>query len=316
MKKALKVIGKIFLIILILLIVFLLAVFIFHEVMLKKEAPLLEKPLGQLVDIDGQNMCVYTEGSGDKTLVFLSGSGTAAPILDFRMLGTKLKDDCRIVVIEKFGYGFSDISDDERSFDTILRQDREALEKLGIKAPFVLCPHSMSGLEAVLWAQEYPDEVEAIIGLDAAFTGVYENFDIEASLRKEKLAAFARELGIIRFFYTDNSLPEGLTAEEKKIYKAIAAKKAVNKNVVSEAEHIREACEIIDRKPKPDVPALLFCSNGSGTGLEKESWLESQKDYASGLTNARLIELDCPHYVHNFETDRIYSEIKSFLSQL
>ena len=314
MKKALKVTGKVLFVLLILIVLFLTVVFIVHRVMLKKEAPLLEKPLGQMVEVDGHDMCVYTEGSGGKTILFLSGSGTASPILDFKMLGSRLKDEYRIVVIEKFGYGFSDVSDDERSFNTILRQDRESLEKLGIKAPFVLCPHSMSGLEAMLWAQEYPDEVEAIVGLDAGFLGVFEQYDIEASLRKESVAAAARELGIIRFFYTDGSFPEELTAEEKKIYQAIAAKKAVNKNVISETEHIREACEIISRKPKPDIPTLLFCSDGKETG--SDNWVECMKGYASGLTNAKLVELDCGHYVHNFETDRISSEIKNFLSQL
>ena len=41
-----------------------------------------------------------------------------------------------------------------------------ALDKAGIQDPYVLCPHSLSGLEALYWAQKYPDEVEAIVGLD------------------------------------------------------------------------------------------------------------------------------------------------------
>lgn len=43
-----------------------------------------------------------------------------------------------------------------------------ALDKAGIQDPYVLCPHSLSGLEALYWAQKYPDEVEAIVGLDMA----------------------------------------------------------------------------------------------------------------------------------------------------
>lgn len=156
MKRAFRIIGKLLLVIIILLIFFVLIVFIYNKIMLKKEKVLLEEPLGEMIEVDGNNMCIYSEGEGEHTLVFLSGSGTASPILDFRSLYSLLSDDYRIVVIEKFGYGFSDIVNTERSFDTILRQDREALSKIGIDAPFVLCPHSMSGLEAILWAQEYP----------------------------------------------------------------------------------------------------------------------------------------------------------------
>lgn len=144
MKKAFKIIGKILLVIIILLIIFLLIVFTYNKIMMNKENALLDEPLGEMIEVDGHNMCIYSEGEGKHTLVFLSGSGTASPILDFRSLYSLLVDDYRIVVVEKFGYGFSDVVNTERSFDTILKQDREALSKAGIDAPFILCPHSMS----------------------------------------------------------------------------------------------------------------------------------------------------------------------------
>jgi len=43
-------------------------------------------PLGQLVEVDGKNMHVYTKGDGENTIVLLSGLGTAAPVLDFEPL--------------------------------------------------------------------------------------------------------------------------------------------------------------------------------------------------------------------------------------
>lgn len=215
MKKAFKIIGKVLLVIIILLITFLLIVFTYNKIMMNKEKTLLEEPLGEMIEVDGHNMCIYSEGKGEHTLVFLSGSGTASPILDFRSLYSLLDDDYRIVVVEKFGYGFSDVVNTERSFDTILRQDREALSKAGIDAPFILCPHSMSGLEAILWAQEYPDEVEAIVGLDMSLPRSYDNFNFSKTERFEKIAAIGRELGIVRFYYSDSSLPQGLSEDEK-----------------------------------------------------------------------------------------------------
>ena len=207
MKKFFKAAEKVLLVLLIAVVVILGAIFVYNRIMMKQEEPLLAEPLGQLVEVDGHNMCIYTEGEGEHTLLFLSGSGTAAPILDFKSLYSLLKDDYRIVVIEKFGYGFSDVVDTERSFDTILRQDREALAKAGIEGPFVLCPHSMSGLEAIMWAQDYPDEVEAIVGLDNVLPRTYDNFDIEGTLKLEKCITFARDIGILRFYYSDSFLP-------------------------------------------------------------------------------------------------------------
>lgn len=163
MKKA-KVIMKVVIIIFMVLIVALVAIYINHRIQLNKEEEL-KTPLGKIVEVDGHKMSVYIEGNGDKTIVFMSGGGTCSPILDFKSLYSLLSDDYRIVVIEKFGYGFSDVVDKERNIDSILEDTRTALAEADIQGPYVLCPHSMSGIEALYWAQQYPEEVEAIIGL-------------------------------------------------------------------------------------------------------------------------------------------------------
>ena len=162
-------------------------------------------PLGELVEVKGHNMSIYTEGEGDKTLVFLSGSGTCSPILDFRSLYSllsnefkhRLPNEYKIVVVEKFGYGFSDDVDETRDIDTILGETRMALNKAGIRGPYVLCPHSMSGLEALYWAQRYPEEVEAIIGLDMAVPEYYDEMQIHIPILK--LGQYGAALGITRW---------------------------------------------------------------------------------------------------------------------
>ena len=311
MKKALKIFGKIIIVFLALILIAVAALFIWHRIMLKREEPMLEQPLGQLVEVDGHNMCVYSEGEGEHTLLFLSGSGTPAPILDFKSLYSRLDDEYRIVVIEKYGYGFSDVVDTERSFTTILRQDREALAKAGIEGPFILCPHSMSGLEAIMWAQDYPDEVEAIIGLDNVLPRTYDNYDVEGVLKYEKLVVAARELGILRFYYSDSYLPDDLTEEEKDLYRAIASRNTVNVDVVNEGRAIFDAVDLIDSKPKPDVPMLMFISDGAET--KGSNWVGNHYAYAEELSNARVIELGCGHYVHYFKPDEIASEMRSFI---
>ena len=65
---------------------------------------------------------------------------------------------------------------------------------------------------------------------------------------------------------------------------------------------------------RPDViPTLLFVSDGKE--VADDNWAGIQRDYASKLSDSKVIELDCGHYVHNFEADRISAEIKDFISQ-
>lgn len=327
MKKVFKKTGKVLLIILGAIIVFLLGLSIFNRIMIKKEKPLVENPIGQMVDVDGNEMCIYTEGEGKHTIVFMSGYATPEPILDFKPLWSRLSSDYRIVVIEKFGYGFSDSVETERSFETILRQDREALSKLGIEGPFILCPHSMSGIEAMLWEIEYPDEVEAIVGLDIAYPNEYMEWEGASGDSLMKVARFVNNLGMNRLVtdkMCDNSIPAFgtgvFTKEERDIYKAIIFAKGYNITLENETlENAQNVSRKILENPKPECPVLIFTSLGEGDPNDKEAvekWRGYPRDYTSDMPNAKLVELDCGHYVHCLETDTIESEIRSLISGL
>lgn len=317
MKKALKVTGKILLGILILIAAFLLAMTVYNQIMLKKNIGLYETPLGELVEVDGHNMSVYTEGEGEHTIVFLSGWGTSSPILDFKPLYSKLSDDYRIVVVEKFGYGFSDLVDGERDMDTILRQDRAALEKCGIEAPYVLCPHSFSGYEATRWAQEYPDEVEAIVGLDMCtphcmdVNKLKENDIVNAF--QLGLGKFIKATGIVRLF--DYNESGTLTKEECAIYKEIACHKNVNPTELNEGkvENIIALNDDRNAAPLPTVPVMLYVSNETSNDEYRIGGMQAMVDASE---NGTLIKLDCGHYVHHFESERISRDMKNLIESL
>ena len=67
--------------------------------------------------------------------------------------------------MERDGYGFSDTADTPRDIDTVLEETKEALTLAGESGPYILFPHSLSGIEAIYWGQKYPSEVKGIIGL-------------------------------------------------------------------------------------------------------------------------------------------------------
>lgn len=298
------------------IVILILICFVYHRYRLNAEKKLRE-PLGQLVDINGNNMSIYVEGSGSRRLVFLSGSGTCSPILDFKSLYSLLRDDYRIVVVEKFGYGYSDIVDEDRNIQTILSETRLALNKAGIEGPYVLCPHSMSGIEALYWAQKYPDEIEAIIGLDMAVPEYYENMKINLALMK--LGQYAADLGITRLIPTlaeSDAIKHGtLTNDEKNRYRAIFYNRTATVTMINDAKSVKDNARIVAQNGVPQVPMLLFISDGTGgTGFDKETWRRIQEKYISEVESGKYIELDCPHYVHDYEYGRISEEIKSFLS--
>lgn len=291
------------------------AIYINHRIQTARESALL-LPLGDLIEVDGHNMSIYSEGTGEKTLVFMSGSGTCSPILDFKSLYSLLSDDYKIVVVEKFGYGFSDIVKEPRDIDTVLSQTRAALQEAGHHGPYILCPHSMSGIEALYWAQQYPDEVEAIIGLDMAVPQYYDTMNINIPVMK--FGEYAARLGITRLLpslsESDAIVHGTLTEEEKEIYRAVFYSRTATATMIEEAKTIKDNARLVSLGEVPQVPMLFFLSDGTGgTGFDMETWRRIPEDYLSEVQEGAFIELDCPHYVHNYEYERISREIKAFL---
>jgi pimeloyl-ACP methyl ester carboxylesterase len=319
MKKAIKITFRVILIIICLMILFLLGVFIYHRVMLSKEKSLISQPLGDMIEVDNGKMCVYTEGTGEHTIVFMSGYGTPSPILDFKPLYDKLSNDYRIVVVEKFGYGFSDETDMSRDVDTMLKQTREALQGAGIEAPYILCPHSASGIEAMYWAQTYPEEIEGITALDIAIPGYHE--ESGDSIFADKAMRYIVNSGIIRLANVEDfgwcvGTPY-LTEEENKIYKALIYSRRGSKTMVHEAECCKKNMQIISDNGAPDVPMLFFISKQQAKiqfPNDPDKYLQLYRNYTNN--KQEYIDMDCGHYVHLYEPDFIADEIKKFIGEL
>ena len=314
MKRVLRKSLIVVLAMMIILVLFVIISFVRHKICSSKEKDL-RTPLGALLEVNGHNMSVYIEGKEDKTLVFLSGGGTCSPILDFKSLYSLLTDEYKIVVVEKFGYGFSDVVDEKRDIDTILSETRMALEKAEVQGPYILCPHSMSGLEALYWAQKYPKEVEAIIGLDMAVPGYYDEMNI--SIPVMKAGQYGAALGITRWIPSlaeSDAMKFGtLSDKEKEIYKAVFYQRTATVTMINEVKTVKDNANVVKEKGVPQVPMLLFVSNGSGgTGFTEERWRSIPKEYISASENARFIELDCPHYVHDYKYEEIGKEIRNF----
>ncbi|MDE7304172.1 MAG: alpha/beta hydrolase [Oscillospiraceae bacterium] len=316
--KILKKTAKILLIAVGIIAIALLICYINHRVRLANEAKTISV-MGTPVTVDGHTMNVYTEGEGDITLVFMSGGGTCSPVLDFKSLYSLLSDKYRIAVVEKFGYGFSDVVDTERDIDTILENTRAALTAAGLNAPYVLCPHSMSGLEALRWAQKYPGEVAAIVGLDMAVPGYYEEMKINIPLMR--LASFAAQIGVTRFIpgiAESDAIQYGtLSEEEKELYRAVFYRRTATVTMINETAAVKENAKTVEAAGIPQMPMLLFISDGSGgTGFDKETWRSIPKEYLSQADGSSYIELDCPHYIHDHEYEKIAEKMTEFISGL
>lgn len=316
--RKIKRIAKIFgLCLLLPLGVFVGGSWIYHSFVMKKEIASTPPP-GKMVEVNDHAMHVYTEGDGEQTIVFLSGSGTSAPMLDFKPLWSTLSPEYTIAVVEKAGYGWSNTADVSRDIDAMLEESRSALRLTDIQPPYVLAAHSMSGLEAIRWAQKYPEEVAAIIGLDPAVPEVYDVLPIPSSVSMGAAAVFART-GLIRLvpsIVNDSAAIQSgnLSEEDMATYRSLLYRRTLTSNMIEEVKQVQANAEEVEKLGIPiEVPMYFFISDGSEMGLL--NWEEMLTGYVNQLENGQYLFLDVGHYIHAWEPKRIAEEIDGFISR-
>ena len=266
---------------------------------------------GELVNVDGHNIHIYRLGNIDNPkIVLMSGSGTVAPVYDFKILYETLAKNFRVIVIEKFGYGYSDIFDSPADIDTIVSTQKKALEAIGENGPYILSPHSMSGIEALRWAQMYSDDVVAIIGNDMCTPLTYSAWTDEKVKKKIRLMKFATKYKLQGLLCPLSN--RSLTKFEIKQHKLLRKRNAFNICCINEAKEILSNVGIVENTGYVKCPILLFSSNGKQT---QGYWSAAQKEFAT-IQNAKLIRYDCGHYIHHFKSNEMCEEIVRFVNSL
>ncbi len=286
-----------------------------HRKLVEQEKETYPAP-GTLVEVNdnGDKLHVYAEGAGEETLVFMAGHGTASPVYDFKVLYEKLSKDYRIAVVERAGYGWSDITASPRDIDTVLAETRQALQMAGENPPYVLFPHSMAGLEALYWAALHPEEVEAIVALDAIVPGYIEQTEEEKSM--SRMITFLARSGLMRsgpdIFETNfHAMKKGLlTEEEADIAKTIFFRRVYTKNMWAEWKILNSNSQTVAAQGKPDVPYYAFISAEN----EEELWKESIISYTEAIGGEYSI-LDGGHYIHLDHPDLIAEKSREVIKR-
>ena len=247
-----------------------------------------------LVEVNGTKLNVYTEGQGDVTIVFMAGNGVTLPVLEYKPIWKRMSEKYRIAVIEKAGYGFSGSKTTERTVENLVAEDREALAKAGIKPPYVLAAHSYSGFEAVYWANTYPDEVKAVLGMDMGIPdmAIAQSKELPEEkrramvLKQQKLLQKVSKGGILTKLMKNklenaSGLMSGneLTKDEKSVYKEYFYKNIAHQEFTDEAMLMTDNAVKASKTGLLKCPCCFFVSDMK-MPVKSVSWRQVGVDYA------------------------------------
>lgn len=256
------------------------------------------KAPGEMVEVYGNKMHIYSKGKGRNTIVLLPGLGTAAPVMDFAPLVNELSKKNRVVVVEPFGYGYSEKTSRARTVKNITEEIHMALDNIGIKDKVVLMPHSESGIYSVYYANQYPDQVKAIVGIDCVLPNMknYVGKAYKETIRAMKVADI---LGIPRMevtFHAEKYLPDknidAYSKKNRKIMKAITIWNRYNENVLEEREYLKANIEETENiRLKDELPVMFFYVRGSKVA-------EVYNEYTRHLVYSEMAVIEGNRYLH------------------
>jgi pimeloyl-ACP methyl ester carboxylesterase len=276
-------------------------------------------PYGGRVQIDQGTINVSRAGDSGPTLVLLSGLGTAAPGLDFAPLVRELPG-YRTVVVEAFGYGYSDTEARPRTIENIAEELHSVLAALGIKGPYVLVGHSIAGFTTLYYANKYPSEVSAVIGIEPtvptatnASPGSPAPADAPASGNVwERLPS---TLGLVRWAaalgLTDPD-GSGYTPSEIDQMRMLTSWNFGNAAVTDETNRVGENAAKLQGLSYPSqIPVLMLLAKESLDS--RAEWVDLHERQLNNVTRHDLTVLDGPHYLHWTQAKAMAQKIGEFL---
>ena len=283
-----------------------------HRQLVEEEENTYPAP-GTLVDMDDgvSSLHVSAEGTGKGTLVFMAGFGTSSPYYDFRALVEQFTDEYRVAVVERAGYGWSDISSRSRDIETVLEETRLALERSGEAPPYVLFPHSMAGIEAIHWANTYPEEVLTVIGLDPLVPEYHLQTEESPSLSRP--LTFLARSGLMRNqpnVCRDNvaAIRAGhLSDEQAEIACTLFFRRTFTQDMWNEADALAGNAELVAAQ---DRSAVAFHAFISGEG--EELWVDVLTAHAEKRSGTSFV-LDAGHYIHLDKPEQIAAESRPLI---
>lgn len=343
MKEFLHKVTKIFLILLLITMLITLAVvgwvFFTNQSKLKDEASLIATPPGEMVEVDGHKIHVYITGKEDAehTILFLHGTGMADAAIAMQPLWAELSEDYRIVYVDRPGNGYSEAGCRDKSIAKLTDETRAAIADAGIEGSFILFAQTTSGIEANYWAKSYPDEVEAVIGLDMAYSEEYDTYDNEEGGFKYMMYLFSK-IGVTR--HIDSAYPEdryNLYSDKQIIIrKALISRGSYTKDMYEEDKVIGDNAREVEKLGfMEDIPVLALLSNpikepylstdadaqsvynsmkGNYPDYDFETaYNKSQMEYLGQFPNVEYVEIPGPSTLYSYVPEQMAEEIKSFI---
>ncbi|MEO1185552.1 MAG: alpha/beta hydrolase, partial [Cyanobacteria bacterium J06636_27] len=121
-----------------------------------------QPPPGQLIDIGGYKLHLYTMGKSRPTVILDHSLGG----IEGYLLIEEIAKIARVCIYDRAGYGWSERSPHQRSSEQIVQELDTLLNHTGIEPPYILIGDSFGSFNVRLYTHTFPEKVVGMVLTD------------------------------------------------------------------------------------------------------------------------------------------------------
>lgn len=239
----------------------------------------------QKVDVGGYGLQLLVGGHGSPAVIFEGGFGVG--IASWSTLQRDVAEFAQTVSYDRAGIGQSDLGPKPRSAKQIATELHAALQKSGVRPPYVLVGHSLGGIFVRVFADMYPKEVVGIVLIDPS----QESFND----------------------WLGKNYPDRVKAAES--------------NAASAPEGPRSEFAALDisygqargAKVPEGIPIMLLSAteDESMPAEARKVWIEKHKEWLATFPGSKHIVVEkTPHFIQGHQPALVVDTIKQVLKQV
>lgn len=233
----------------------------------------------QKVDVGGHGLQLLVGGQGSPAVIFEGGFG--AGIASWSRVQKDVAAFTQTVSYDRAGLGQSDPGPKPRSARTIATELHAALQKAGVKPPYVMVGHSFGGIYVRVFADMYPNEVAGMVLIDPS----QESFND----------------------WLNKNLPDQVKAAQSNIAKAGEGVQAEFAEVDTSYSQARVA------KVPAGIPVTLLTATEDETmpAEARRLWIEKHKEWLATIPGSKHIVVEkTTHFIQAQQPALVIETIK------
>lgn len=275
----------------------------------------LAEPYGQLVALPGGAVNTAVTGAGEETFVIMPGYGSASPVLEFGPLVDDLDDRATVVVVEPFGYGYSDRrTTEDRTLANITTELHQALTALDVQRPYTLVAHSIGALYALDYVNRFPGEVKAVVTIDGSvpIDAVAAEGGGSRWSRLFTLSGVTRWVAMAKPELFVQAPSDVYSADTRRRMRTLVLRNDSTPALVEESQRMAENVDAAKGLTFPtELPVLAFVAQDTVDLLPE--WYPAHQQQLDGLVRSTLVLIDDGHYLHHHHSAEIADGVRAFL---